>query len=152
MADIVRREEWSPFKMMRAMLRNDPFQEMSKSFWQGREFGDFAPTFDIKETKQGFVFRGDLPGLADKDVKVEIRDRVLTISGQREEEKRDEGEKYYAYERSYGSFARSFALPDNADTEHATAEMKDGVLTVAMPKTAGGGAREIAVKTGGRKS
>jgi HSP20 family protein len=75
---------------------------------------------------------------------------MLTISGQREEEKKDEGDRYFAYERSYGTFSRSFTLPEGADTEHVRAELKDGVLTIVVPKKPEVQPRRIDVQSTGK--
>jgi HSP20 family protein len=117
---------WDPFRLMREMLR-----------WEGEPLADyraFAPTFDVKETKDSYVFRADLPGVKDKDLDVQLTGSRLTIGGHREEEKREQGETYYATERSYGSFSRSFTLPEGTDAERVSAELKDGVLQVVVPK------------------
>jgi HSP20 family protein len=119
---------WDPFRLMREMLR-----------WDGGEtvFGDyrsFVPTFDVKETRDAFVFRADLPGVKEENLEVQLTGNRLTITGQREEEKREQGETYYATERSYGSFSRSFTLPEGTDPEHVTADLKHGVLQVLVPK------------------
>jgi HSP20 family protein len=118
--------------MMQEIMRADPFRELSRGFLG--EGGNFVPSFEVKETKDSFIFKADLPGLKEDDLEVSLSGNILTISGQRQEEKKDEGERYYAYERSYGSFTRSFTLPDGVDPEHVQAELKDGVLTLVAPK------------------
>jgi HSP20 family protein len=79
-----------------------------------------------------FIVRADLPGLRKENVKVEITDNVLTLSGERKEEKEEKREGYYRSERSYGSFYRQIPLPEGAKTDTATAEFKDGVLEITM--------------------
>ena len=88
----------------------------------------------MKETKDAYLFKADLPGVKDEDLDISLTGNRLTVSGHREEEKRDEGDRYYAFERSYGTFSRSFTLPEGVDTEHANAELKDGVLTISLSK------------------
>ncbi len=129
--DIVQRREPDPFALMQEMLRWDPFQELLATNERG-----FAPSFEVKETKKAYVFRADLPGVKEEDLDLSLSGNRLTISGHREEERRDEGDRYYTYERSYGSFARSFTLPDGVDAEATEAELKDGVLTLTVPKKA----------------
>lgn len=73
-------------------------------------------------------------GVRDEDLEISLTGNRLTVSGKREEEHRQEDERYYAYERSYGSFSRSFTLPEGGDVEHAQADMSNGVLTVTIPK------------------
>jgi len=115
----------------------------------GEETGAFVPTFDVKETKDSFVFRADLPGVKDSDVDISLTGNRLTISGRRQEENKEEGEQFYAYERSYGSFSRSFTLPEGIDAEHVQADLKDGVLTVVLPKKPEVQPKRIALKGGG---
>jgi HSP20 family protein len=124
--------EWDPFRAMREMMRWDPFQEMSPLF--AGEKGMFVPDVDVKETPTAYVFKADVPGMKEKDVEVSFTGNRLTLSGKREEERHEEKATYFATERSYGAFTRTFTLPVGTDTEHAAAEMKDGVLTITVPK------------------
>ena len=78
----------------------------------------------MKETAEAFVVRADLPGVEEKDVDVSIHNGVLTVTGARQSEERKEGESYYLYERQFGSFTRSFALPDSADAEKVEAHLR----------------------------
>jgi HSP20 family protein len=80
------------------------------------------------------MFHADLPGVKEQDLEVTLTGNRLTIAGKREAEREEKTDTYYACERSYGSFSRSFTLPDGADGEHLRAELKDGVLAVAVPK------------------
>jgi HSP20 family protein len=135
-----------PFRMMDALLRWDPF----RGDWGGlRQSVEFVPRFDVKETKDAYVIDADLPGVKDEELDVSLSGNLLTISGQREEEHRDEGESYYAMERSHGSFARSFTMPDGVDAESVTADLKHGVLTVRIPKKPEVQPKRIAIGKGG---
>jgi HSP20 family protein len=120
-----------PFRLMRELLRWDPFREMEASFAGER---GLAPSFEVKETKDAYVFRADLPGVKEEDVQIALTGNRLTIGGQREQEQKTEHEQYYASEISYGSFSRSFTLPDGTDPDNVRADMKDGVLSVTVPK------------------
>lgn len=124
---------WDPFLSLRDLLRWDPFREMMPAL-PAFEDVSFAPAFEVKETKDAFVFNADLPGVAEKDLQVQLSDNRLTISGKRESEKTEQGETYYATERSYGSFTRSFTLPEGLDRDKLRAELKNGVLSVTAPK------------------
>jgi HSP20 family protein len=131
----IARREWDPFRIMREMLRWDPFQE-TRPQWP-TEFAVYAPAFEVKETKDAFVFKADLPGVREQDLEVTVTGNRLTVSGHRLEEKeeKEKDQTYYAYERSYGSFTRTFTLPDGADTAHVKAELKSGELVIGIPKT-----------------
>jgi HSP20 family protein len=122
---------WDPFEMMRDLMRWDPFGELGTA--GGRE-GAFAPSFEVKETKDAYVFKADLPGIRESDLEINLTANRLTVSGKREEEQREEDERYYAYERSYGTFSRSFTLPEGVDPDHAAADLSNGVLTISLPK------------------
>jgi len=118
---------------MQELMRWDPFREMSRRLG-GDDLTGFVPNFDVKETKDAYIFKADLPGVKEGDTEISVTGNRLTISGQRQEEKKDEGDQYYAYERSYGSFSRSFTLPEGVDVDQVRAELKDGVLNVVVPK------------------
>jgi HSP20 family protein len=96
----------------------------------------FAPDIEVKESKDAFLFNADLPGVKDSDVEINVDGNRLTLSGKREEEHRSEEDRYFAYERSFGSFSRSFVMPDNADMENIKADLREGVLRVEVPKKA----------------
>jgi HSP20 family protein len=136
--------------MMREMMRWDPFREIGPAF-SGDMKGMFMPDVDIKETENAYVFKADLPGMKDKDVEVSFTGNRLTLSGKREDEKREEKDNYFTCERSYGSFTRSFALPAGTDTQKAGAELKDGVLTITVPKKAEVKPQKIPVNGGEAK-
>lgn len=111
----------------------DPFREIAPLGWM-EERPTFSPAFEVKESKEGYIFTADVPGVKEKDLEVTLTGNRLTVSGSREEEKREEKDTYYAYERSFGSFSRSFTLPEGVDSEHMTASLKEGVLTIALAK------------------
>jgi HSP20 family protein len=94
----------------------------------------FLPAMDLVETDDHFVLRADLPGLGEDDVKIELEDNVLTISGERKAEHEQKGEGYYRLERSYGQFARSLTLPDGVNADGIAATFDRGVLEVKVAK------------------
>jgi len=104
------------------------------------------PAVDISEDKDAIVIHADLPGVDQKDVKVTLLNNVLTIRGERKEERKESGRDYHRLERVCGSFQRSFTLPSTVDESKITADYKDGVLTVRLPKSETAKAREIEVK------
>jgi HSP20 family protein len=144
------RNEWDPLRMMRDMLRWDPFQEMLP-FAPSVEQAVFAPDFEVKENKDGYVFKADLPGVKESDLEISLTGNRLIVSGKREAEAREENETYFTYERSYGNFTRTFTLPEGADVDHAKADLKNGVLTIVVPKHAEMQPRRIQVKPGTEK-
>ena len=95
---------------------------------------DWAPLADITEDDKEYVIKAELPDVKKEDVKVSVQNGVLTISGERKFEKEEKKKKYHRVERSYGSFVRSFTLPDQADSSKVKAEFKNGMLTVRVPK------------------
>src|SRR5262249_7578053 len=105
----------APERMMRHLLRWDPFREIMPMPMGEHEL-HFMPEFDVKETKDNFQIKADVPGLTEKDLTITVADNRLTVMGTREEEKEEEGETFYTMERTYGTFTRTFTLPAGADT------------------------------------
>ena len=104
--------------------------------WTSEAIEDAAwsPAVDIVETENDIVLRADLPGVDPKDVDIQVENGTLTLKGERKFEKEVKNESYHRVERSYGSFARSFSLPNSISTEKVKAEFKDGLLTLTLPK------------------
>jgi HSP20 family protein len=127
-----------PFSIARELLSWDPF-------YSGRPASAFSPAFEVKETTEAFVLKADLPGVAEADLDVAVHNNVLTVSGSRAAEERKEGESYALYERQFGSFSRSFQLPDQADGERIEAKLDRGVLMLTIGKKAEAKPRKIAV-------
>jgi len=155
MAEIIKRngnelEAWDPFRAMRDMMRWDPFREMAPMF--GRFEREWAPAFEVRETKDSYVFKADLPGVKKEDIEVALSGNRLTVAGKRESEKETKDDTFYAFERSYGSFTRSFTLPDGIDRDHVKTELKDGVLTLAVPKMPEAQPKKIPIVSGASKS
>ena len=96
--------------------------------------GVFSPRIDIKETKKDFKIVSELPGLDQKDIEVSVHDGLLTVSGEKREEKEETEGDYHHVERSFGCFSRSISLPDSVDTDKVKSVFKNGVLTVTLPK------------------
>jgi HSP20 family protein len=138
--------EWDPSRWMRTFFSWDPFQEMVPFASTPEQFA-FDAAFDVKETKDAYLFKADVPGIKQGDIDVNLTGNRLTISGKRESEKKEEKDTYYAYERSYGSFTRAFTLPEGIDGSKITADLRDGVLTIAVPKLPEVQPKKIAVKT-----
>src|SRR3954468_23796881 len=128
---------WEQFRELEE-LQNRLSTTVSRTPRQnGREdmtIADWVPTADITEDEKEYLIKAELPDLRKEDVKVTVENGVLTISGERKLEKEEKGKKYHRVERAYGSFARSFTLPEDADAEKIQAEFKDGILSVRLPK------------------
>ena len=137
--------DWEPARIMRHLLGWDPFREMTP-FVNDETGLAFIPPFDVKETKEGFVFKADVPGIKESDLDVNLAGNRLTVSGKREREKEEQNDTYYAFERSFGSFTRSFTLPEGTDPNAVRAELRDGVLVLTMPKTPEAQPKKIPVK------
>jgi len=136
-----------PFRRMREMMGMDPFGEMAGGFPSMSR--SFMPDLEVRETKDSYVICADLPGLTEDNLNVDVTGNRLTISGKREEEQRDEGDRYWAYERSFGSFTRSFVLPEGTQPEQIDARLNHGVLEVRIPKVKAEEAKRIPVRGGG---
>ncbi len=137
-------EKWDP------ITRWDPFKELEEmSTRLNRYFGtkktgngngesltitQWAPAVDVSETDKEFLIKAELPEIKKEDVKVTVDDGILTIQGERKQEKEEKDKKYHRIERSYGSFLRSFTLPDEADGSRIAADFKDGMLNIRLPK------------------
>jgi HSP20 family protein len=140
---------WEPFREMESMLRDyAPFFGRSLLRHDGGELGEWKPLADITETDKEYLIKAELPEVKKEDVKITLEDGVITISGERRKETQSKNANEIRIESAYGSFSRSFALPDNVDTQAISAESKDGVLKVHVPKTATqkSEARKIEVK------
>jgi HSP20 family protein len=103
---------------------------------QGTRARRWVPAMDLVETEEHLVLRADLPGLSEEDVALEIKDGVLTLSGERKAEHEEKSEGFYRVERSFGGFSRSLTLPQGIDAEQVAAEFNNGVLEVRIPKPA----------------
>jgi HSP20 family protein len=108
-------------------------------------FADWTPSMDVEETDTEYLVKTDLPDLKKEDVKVAIQDGVLSLEGERKQEKEEKTKKYHRVERSYGTFVRRLSVPADVDQQKVQAEFKDGVLTVHMPKSASAKPRSIDV-------
>jgi HSP20 family protein len=104
-------------------------------FWRGEISWGKVPAVDVTETASGYEITAELPGIDEKNVEVKYADGTLTIRGEKKHEKEEKKENYYLSERSYGSFQRSFRVPEGVDPDKVEASFKNGVLTVTLPKT-----------------
>lgn len=143
-----------------ALIKWEPLREIEDVFdrytramgWpssRGQELvttGDWSPRVDISETDNEFVIKAEIPEVKKEDVKVSVDNGVVTIQGERKQETEEKGKKFHRVERYYGSFVRSFTLPDNIDETKVKATFKDGMLNIQIPKTAEAKPKAIEVK------
>ena len=149
MANLARQGTWDPFAGLTDFMRWDPFREAPLQRYFNREVMDaFVPRFEVRETKDSLVLKADLPGVKLGDIDVSMHGNVLTISGKREQEKTTDDEQFHMVERSFGSFTRSFTVPDDIDAKRLDAELKDGVLTLTLPKGPEAKPQRVQVKAG----
>jgi HSP20 family protein len=121
-----------PFRLMRNLLRWDPYRDLNFPEDTG---STFMPSFDVRETAEGYVFTADMPGIRKEDLDIQLAGNRLTISGQRVSEKTGGDGQVYSQERSFGSFSRTFSLPEEVESGKVVAELKDGVLNLLVPKS-----------------
>jgi HSP20 family protein len=121
-----------PFRTMKRMERDmdSLFGELSTH----SELKNWSPSCDVKETDNSYIIHAELPGVQKEDIKLELQDGILTISGEKKHEKKEENEKWHRVERSYGSFQRSMAVPEGVTEENIKATFDNGVLQVEFPK------------------
>ncbi|HKG37203.1 MAG TPA: Hsp20/alpha crystallin family protein [Solirubrobacterales bacterium] len=131
-----------------ALVRWDPIRELDSlqgdmnrlfdRFFEGRTANGtsrrWIPAMDLVETDDSLVLRGDLPGMTEDDIDIEIKDNILTVSGERKAEHEDKGEGYHRAERAFGRFSRSLTLPQGVDAGRVEANFDKGVLEVRIPK------------------
>jgi HSP20 family protein len=138
---------------MALIVRPQPFSREVDRFFDAffggeRESGRWVPAMDLVEGEDDFVLKADLPGVDEKDVAIEVQDGTLTISGERGSEQKQEGERWYRYERSFGRFTRSLTLPEGVDAEGIEAHFDKGVLEVRIPKPEVRKPRRVEIKAG----
>lgn len=119
---------------------------------EGIARGSWNPNVDIYENKDQLVLEAELPGMKREDFELSVENNVITLRGARHFEKKDESDNYHRVERAYGSFVRSFTLPNTVSSEDAVADYRNGVLRVTLPKRAETKARRIEVKGEGDTS
>jgi HSP20 family protein len=142
---------WNPLREMEDM------QNRLAAFWRGEPVrftgtegallkADWSPRVDIVEDDKEFLIKAELPETKREDMKVTVQDGILTISGERKLERDEKDKKYHRIEREYGSFVRSFTLPTGTSGDKVTADCKDGLLCVHLPKDAKAGTKTVEVK------
>jgi HSP20 family protein len=145
---------WDPFREL-AQLQdrvNRLFQETGAGHDEGIITGSFVPPVDIYETEHNIVLKVEVPGVEQKDLDIRIENNTITIRGERKFEKEVKEENFHRVERRYGSFQRSFSLPNTVNTESVTADYENGLLKVTLAKRAEAKPKQIKVNAGGPKT
>ncbi len=144
--------EVDPFGMVRDSMRRmqnlfrDPLFEIDPiGYLEAGGMTSFAPDFEVRETQDGLVFTADVPGVKEDDLDVTVVGNRLRINGKREFQQENRGDTWYTAERSYGSFTRSFILPEGCDTNNVNANLENGVLTIHLGKRAESQPRRISL-------
>jgi len=142
---------WNPFKEMEDMEKR--FASMLPSLTGNGEsetltVAEWSPSVDISEDDREYTVKAELPEVKKEDVKVNVENGVLTITGERKFEKEEKNKKYHRIERAYGNFTRSFTLPEAVKADKVSAEFKDGVLHVRLPKDESARPKSVEIKVG----
>ena len=146
---------WEPARELQSIqsemnrLFNTFFEPSAGGNGSGAVLRRWSPAMDLVETDDHFVLRADLPGVAEGDVKIELEDNVLTVSGERKAAHKETKEGYYRVERAYGSFSRTLTLPEGVDADSISANFDRGVLEVKIPKPEQRKPRKVEISVGG---
>ena len=141
-----RAQQWHPFERFRREM-DRLFDDFAGGFWGGPLFAPSAlrraestfvgmPAVDVAETDKAYEITAELPGMEEKNIEVKLANGVLSIKGEKQEEKEEKDKNYYRRERNFGSFERSFQVPDDVEADKIEASFKNGVLSVTLPKKA----------------
>ena len=142
--------KWNPWGEMHSLQRHfnsvwdNVFYDGGTDIHQGKK-ESWMPAVDIFENETHFTIKAELPGIEKDDMAVDLKDRVLSLRGERRDDRPEEKDKAHRRERSFGRFERFFTLPADVDAEKITAEYKDGLLTIQVPKPAKSQPRRITV-------
>jgi HSP20 family protein len=142
----------NPFELMHRQMNNlfdGFFNDFQPAKWLGDDWGGKAlsPNFEVAETDKEIKVAAELPGMEEKDIDITLDGNVLTIKGEKKAEKEEKTKDRHISERRYGSFQRSFSLPDNLEKENIKAGLKKGVLEIVLPKTEEAKSKKIEIKS-----
>lgn len=143
--------KWEPFRELEEMsTRLNRFfnQPLARQLAEngGLTLADWTPALDIQETDGEYLIKADLPEVKKEDVKVEVHDGMLSVSGERKQDKEEKGKRFHRIERAYGRFERRLSLPSEVDAKKIAAEFKDGVLAVHLPKSPAARPQSVEIK------
>jgi HSP20 family protein len=140
---------WRPFREL-TTLRDEMDRLWSRFFGEREPLepfrGKWVPSLDVSETKDNVVVKAEIPGMDPKEIDISYADGILTLKGERKQEKEEKDENYHRVERRYGSFSRSIRLPHEVKSDKIKANCKDGVLKITVPKSEEAKKKEIKIK------
>jgi HSP20 family protein len=148
--EMVRWKPWEPLKELQRMRRE--MDRLWESFFETKparrqeEMSEWVPSIDLSETKESYIVKAEIPGMEAKDIDITLQDDLLTIRGEKKQEKEEKDENYHFVERSYGSFTRSIRLPQEVKGDKIKASYKDGVLKITLPKSEEAKKKETKIK------
>lgn len=147
---------WKPFTELAPFREFDRMRRDMDRLWdsflegtprrRGEERGEWLPSLDVSETKNELVVKAEVPGMDAKDIDISLSDGVLTIKGEKKQEKEEKEADYHLIERSYGAFTRSIQLPKEVQGGKINASYKDGILRITLPKSEEAKKKEIKIK------
>ena len=149
-------QTWKPFRELAPFRDFERMRKEMDRFWDSffdgglrrrtEEGGEWLPSLDVAETKDELVVKAEVPGMEPKDIDISLSDGVLTIKGEKKQEKEEKEADYHLVERSYGAFTRSVRLPKEVQSDKISASYKDGILNVTLPKSEKAKKKEIKIK------
>ncbi len=148
---------WDPFRELNTLqdqmnrLFRDSFGAPSTGREESLTSGSFVPPVDVYEDEHKIVLKMEVPGIDQKDIDIRLEDNVLTVRGERKFEKEEKEENFQRVERRYGSFSRSFTLPNTVDTNDVNADYENGILKISLGRRAEAKPKQIKVNVGGQK-
>jgi HSP20 family protein len=147
---------WKAFKELAPLRDFERMRQEMDRLWdsffvggpsrKGEEAAEWLPSLDVSETKTDIVVKAEVPGMDPKDIDISLSNEVLTIRGEKKQEKEEKDENYHFVERSYGAFTRSLRLPTEVKSEKISASYKNGVLKIVLPKSEEAKKKEVKIK------
>ena len=146
---------WRPFRELTPFRDFERMRSEMDRLWnsffergtlRGEEGGEWLPSLDVAETKNEIVVKAEVPGLDLKDIDISLSEGLLTIKGEKKQEREEKEENYHLVERSYGTFTRSIRIPNEVQSDKINASYKNGVLKIVLPKSEEAKKKEVKIK------
>ena len=149
-------QTWKPFRELAPFREFDKMRKEMDRLWDSflegglrrktEEGREWFPSFDVSETKNELVVKAEIPGMDSKDIDISLSDGMLTIKGEKKQEKEEKEADYHLVERSYGAFTRSVRLPSEVQSDKISASYKNGILKITLPKSEEAKKKEVKIK------